>query len=200
VPSRFNPPSGWPPAPCAWTPPPGGQPNPSWPRPPGRLLWVEDMPAAAATGSPWPVWCTGGGAAVARGSLLPFIPNTSILDNATVNINGGGRGISGIFGAIMVALGVFAHRRLASGTCRPGTPAGLAVPLAVLFGLGALGHGGFAVVGLVGFQDQEDLDFPVRVTYSPSIGLVLSVLGCVLAAAGAIGMLRAATASRRRGG
>lgn len=207
--SRYRPPPGWPSALSAWTPLPGWQPDRSWPSPPpGWPLCVKDIPATAAAGSPWPAWCIGGGSAVVLGSLLvvlgsllPFISNTPILDYVTININGGGRGISGIFGAIIVVLGMFAYRRPASGTSRPGTPTGLAVLLlVVLSGLGALGYGGFAVAGLVGFQDQEGLDFPVQVTQSPSIGPVLSVLGCVLVAVGAIGMLRATTASRHRAG
>jgi hypothetical protein len=151
-------------------------------------------------GSNWPAWCIGGGAAVLLGALLPFISAPSVFGYAVFNVNSGARGMSAVFGAVIGVLGVIAHRLPASGPSRSGTPTGLTVTLLILSGLGALGYAGFAVAGLVGFQDQADLGIPVRVTYSPGSGLVLSILGCALATAGAIGILRTAAASRRRAG
>ncbi len=42
MPTRFNPPPNWPPAPAGWSPPPGWQPDPSWGPPPnGWALWTD---------------------------------------------------------------------------------------------------------------------------------------------------------------
>jgi peptidoglycan/LPS O-acetylase OafA/YrhL len=142
--------------------------------------------------------CIGGGAAVCLGSLLPFISGSSSLGDATFNINGGGRLLSVIFGAVIVVIGLLARRRLTAARTRPGPSTGPAVTLTVLSSLGVLGYSGFAAAGIVGFQDQDDMGFPGKVTYSPNIGLVLCILGCAVAGVGAIRLLTSATPARRR--
>ena len=194
----FNPPPGWP-VPAGWTPPPNWQPDPSWPpAPAGWAFWVDGATAGRTPAIPGYGWAIGGGAAVFLGSILPFVSNTTNSDYASFTISGGGRTASALFGLVLIALGFAIRRRQVPAATRLGGPIGLEVAILVLSGIGVLGYVGFAAAGLVGFQDQTDLGSSVTITYSPSIGLILAILGCAAAAVGSIRMLVLAKSARRR--
>ncbi len=57
---------------------------------------------------------------------------------------------------------------------------------------GALGYGGFILLGLHGISEADSLGFPAQVTYSPSIGIILALAGCIAAAVAGLNMIRAA--------
>jgi hypothetical protein len=194
----FNPPPGWP-VPAGWAPPPNWQPDPSWPpAPAGWPFWVDRTVARPTPAIPGYGWAIGGGAAVFLGSILPFISNTANSDYATFTVKGGGRTASAVFGLVLIALGYAMRQRRVSAGTRPSAPIGLEVTILVLSGLGVLGYGGFAAAGLAGFQDQTDLGYSVTVTFSPSIGLILAIGGCLAAAAGSIRMIVLANSGRRQ--
>jgi len=179
MPTRFNPAPGWPPAPAGWTPPPGWQPDPAWPpAPPGWQLWVEEPAAPASADSRWTF---GGGAAVVLGSLLPWVSVRS-SDLAGLSINGGARGASAVFGLVLIGLGA----AILSRTARGAKTQGYAITLLVLSILGALGYGLFAIAGFAGFSETDELGDTVRVTFSPSVGLIMMFLGCAAVVFGAI--------------
>ena len=193
----FNPPPGWP-VPAGWTPPPNWQPDPSWPPAlAGWPFWVDRPVARPTPAVPGYGWAIGGGAAVFLGSILPFISNTTNSDYATFTVKGGGRTASAVFGLVLIALGYAIRQRQAHAATRPSAPTGLEVSILVLSGLGVLGYVGFAAAGLLGFQEQSDVGYSVTVTYSPSIGLILAIGGCLAAAAGSIRMLVLANSARR---
>jgi hypothetical protein len=187
MPTRFNPPPGWPPAPPGWTPPPGWQPDPSWPAaPPGWPLWVEeaDTPLRARTDA---VWVIGGGVAVAVGAVLPFVSSPVY----GYFVRGGARATSAIFGLIIAALGLglrsaFASRQSAT----RGKALGMGIPVLVLSILGTLGYVIYMTLGLAGFKQNTGLGFTARVTFSPGVGLILSIAGCLVAVVGSIRLLR----------
>jgi hypothetical protein len=184
MPTRFNPPPGWPPAPPGWTPPPGWQPDPSWPAPPpGWPLWVEeaDKPSRVKADS-W--WLIGGGAAIFLGALLPFV--SSPVYNYVV-IRGGARVTSALFALILAGLGLALRVAFSSRqTATTGRALGMGIPALCLAVLGTLGYLSFAGIGEAGYKQTTALGFSTTVTFSPSIGLILSILGCLAAVVGSI--------------
>lgn len=188
MPTRFNPPPGWPPAPPGWTPPPGWQPDPSWPAPPaGWPLWVEEAvrPRAAKTDA-W--WIIGGGAAVVIGAVLPFV--SSPVYNYVV-IRGGARVTSALFGLILAGLGLGLRTVFSSEvTASRGRALGMGIPALCLAVLGTLGYVIFTAIGEAGYKQTNGLGFSTTVTFSPSVGLILSILGCIAAVIGAIRVIR----------
>jgi hypothetical protein len=206
VPPRFNPPPGWPAPPAGWSPPPGWQPDPAWPAPPpGWPLWVEEPqvpPVPQGSQSPGrPLaladarWTIGGAAAIFLGSFLPWISNADNGD-FTVHINGGAQATSAIFGLIAAGLGAAIYTKSARGAfVKPGAY-GFTIPLLVLSILGILGYGIFAIAGVAGFQETDALGDTGKVTFSPSVGLILLILGCLAVLIGSIRVQR--HAARRR--
>jgi hypothetical protein len=173
---RFNPPPGWPAVPDGWAPPPEWQPDPAWPAPPaGWQLWVDETPTSShrATDSAWAI---AGGTAVFFGSLLPFIS----FSDPEIGVNPGARAASALFGLIVLGLGIalraVQHRFLM----------GTSVATLGLSALGALGYAITIVAGLAGVTEQGTLGFSVKVTFSPGIGILLSLAGCVAAAVAGI--------------
>ena len=55
-----------------------------------------------------------------------------------------------------------------------------------LSALGALGYGITIVAGLAGVTEQNPLGFPVKITFSPGIGILLALAGCAAASVAAI--------------
>ena len=204
---RLNPPPGWPPVPQGWTPPANWQPDPSWPAPPpGWQLWIEDsaahrpvatavpaggmaaagmpagvaMPAgvglpgvAAVPAARLPVnaaainsfWTMGGGAAIFLGAWLPFISVSAAnigLGHFTMPTSL--EVTSALFGLALALLGFGLRRNPGYGSV-----------LMVLSILGLIGYAGFTVFGIVGIWIFR---------FSPGIGLILSILGCVAALIG----------------
>jgi len=179
----LNPPPGWPPVPAGWTPPANWQPDPSWPAPPpGWQLWIEDRgpvataapaavarpaartPAGAAAMNSY--WAIGGGAAIIIGAWLPFISvSAADLGLGDFKMPTSLQLTSALFGLILAGLG-FGLRK---------TP-GYGTALLVLSILGLIGYVGFTLFGLVGVSIFH---------FSPSIGLILSILGCIAVLVGA---------------
>jgi len=174
--TRFNPPPGWPAAPDGWTPPPGWQPDPSWPAPPaGWQLQVDETPASThrAVDSAWAI---AGGTAVFLGSLLPFIS----FSDPEMGVNPGARAASALFGLIVLGLGIAlrtVQRRFLMGT---------SVATLSLSALGTLGYAITIVAGLAGVTEQDPFGDSVTITFSPGIGILLALAGCVAAAAAGI--------------
>lgn len=179
--TRLNPPPGWPQAPQGWTPPQGWQPDPSWPAPPpGWNLWVED--AAARDGYVRATrWIIAGGAAAIIGSLLPFLSSAQ-PDLYTVNSTP--KESATFFGVLLAAVGVI---MLATAVRRKRAWGITALVMAIL---AVLDQGGFLLAGLAGSDQTDPLGDTVHVTFSPHIGIFLSLLGCVAAGAGAVMSLR----------
>jgi hypothetical protein len=182
MPSKFNPPPGWPPAPSGWTPPPGWQPDPSWPDPPpGWNLWIEDNAATRIAAGDAQTraarWTIAGGGAAFLGSLLPFL---SSPDPYIYTVNSVPKDSAAFFGVMLAVLGILmlvtANRtRVISGI------AALAVA-----GLEVLTLGGCILAGIVGADESDSLMGTVHVSFSPQIGIFVSILGCAAAGIGAI--------------
>jgi hypothetical protein len=115
------------------------------------------------------------------GSLLPWVSVRS-SDLAGLSINGGARGASAVFGLVLIGLGA----AILSRTARGAKTQGYAITLLVLSILGALGYGLFAIAGFAGFSETDELGDTVRVTFSPSVGLIMMFLGCAAVVFGAI--------------
>jgi hypothetical protein len=227
VPTRFNPPPNWPPAPPGWTPPPGWQPDPAWPAPPqGWPLWVEDTPPQApVTQSPWeqgPVaqgpagqgtavrrpilspdsyWTIGGGVAVLLGALLPWVsakvtdPNP-LLSGLGYRITGTAVAASAIFGVILIGLGFAMQSKAARGAFVKPRAYRYAVPFIVLAALGVAGYCLFLLAGIVGFTEDDGASGTAKVTFTPSVGLILLIAGCLAALIGGIKAIRHAPRQR----
>jgi hypothetical protein len=130
-------------------------------------------------------WTIGGAAAVFLGSFLPWISasNTGLV---TLQINGGAKTTSAIFGVILAALGAAIYTR----SVRGAKPKAYAIPLLVLSALGVLGYGIFTIAGLAGLQETDQLGDTAKVTFTPSVGLILLLLGCLAVLIGSIKVLR----------
>jgi len=178
--TRFNPPPGWPAAPRGWTPPPGWQPDPTWPAPPpGWQLWVSEAPASPhrVTDSAWAI---AGGTAVFLGSLLPFVS----FSDPEIGVDPGTRAATALFGLIVLGLGIALRavpRRFLMGT---------SVAALCLSALGAFGYAITIVAGLAGTTEQDALGFSEKVTFSPGIGILLALAGCVAAGVASISSIQ----------
>ena len=122
-----------------------------------------------------------GGSAVVLGSLLPFISVSDI----GVGVTPPAKAMSMVFGLIVVALGI-TLRRVAQESAR--RIAGVAT--FVVSGLGALGYAGFIAAGMIGWPMQDSFGDSYTVTFSPDIGVLLSVAGCVAASLAAVRLLK----------
>lgn len=177
---RLNPPPGWPPAPEGWTPPPGWQPDPAWPDPPpGWVLWIED-PATRAGQVRGAICAITGGALVFIGSLFPFIHSVDPYIFVTSTPAEEAR----IYGIVLagLGLGMLARPR------RPRLICGIAA--LVFAGLAFLVLASFIAAGLAGNEQSHSYGATSGATYYPSIGIFLSILGCLPAAVGAIASFR----------
>jgi len=131
----------------------------------------------------------GGGGAVFIGALLPFISGDVTGDG----ISGGARFSSAFFGLLLIGLGVGAQ--FASARTGPKTPSQiLGIILLALSALGFLGYLGFTAIGAVGI-DQSDGFETIHETFSPNIGLIMSLLGCAAAAYAGFLILRQRSAT-----
>lgn len=124
-----------------------------------------------------------GGLAVALGAFLPFI-NQSIDDTLTGDAAGYMRPdalhTSSIFGMIAVAVaacGYWAAVRIAIG-----------IITIVLGALGSLGYAIFMIAGFIGVDDEQLLG--AHLAWTPNIGLLLSITGCLVYLASGIALLR----------
>lgn len=152
------------------TRPPGWQPDLTRPAPPGWRL-RGDGTAAFPRRAMDSAWAIAGGTAIFFGSLLPFIS----FSDPEIAVNPGAKATSALFGLIMVGLGIALRavpRRFLMGT---------SVAALCLSALGALGYAVTIMSGLAGITEQDPLGFPVKVTFSPGIGILLALAGCVAA-------------------
>jgi hypothetical protein len=173
---RFNPPPGWPPAPTGWIAPPDWQPDPSWPEPPpGWRLWIEDRSdTAPEVRNSW--LGIAAGSAIVLGSQLPFVS----FNDMDAQLNPAAKTGSLLFGLIIIALAVALRlapqaQRLVAGIVTLGLSA-----------LGALGYVLFIVIGIVGVPEQDPFGDTATLRFSPGIGIVFCVAGCVVAGLAAI--------------
>jgi hypothetical protein len=121
-------------------------------------------------------WVITGGTAVFLGSLLPFIS----FNDPEIGVNPGARAASALFGLIVLGLGIAlraVQRRFLMGT---------SIATLCLSALGALGYAITIVAGLAGVTEQDSLGDSVKITFSPGIGILLAVAGCVAAAVAGI--------------
>jgi hypothetical protein len=107
---------------------------------------------------------------VILGSVMPFI--TPKIEGL-YEIEPSARTTSVIFGAILLGLG-FGMK-----------PAGSRMPCSIILliasVLGALGYLSFMAAGLAGFEDESELGFGQTIEFSPSIGLIACIAGCIVA-------------------
>jgi hypothetical protein len=161
------------------TPPPEWQPDPTWPPPAGWQPRVDETPASPHQAMD-SAWAIAGGTAVFLGSLLPFIS----FSDPEIGVNPGARAASALFGLIVLGLGIAlrtVQRRFLMGT---------SLATLCLSALGALGYAITIVAGLSGITEQDPLGFPVKATFTPGIGILLALGGCVAACVAAIRSLQ----------
>lgn len=116
-----------------------------------------------------------GGIAVCLGAVLPFTWHSQAsLDGAPLvsgfTIGAGDRVVSFLFGALLAGLAYWTHRS-------PARRRPIATGALVTSGLGFLGYFLYTVIGINGVTANSDLG-PAQVSWYPSIGLLLSVIGC----------------------
>ena len=183
---KLNPPPGWPPVPAGWTPPANWQPDPAWPAPPpGWQLWIEDnaamgtAPVATATRAPAAVAAPSpnnfyvavvGGLAIVIGAWLPFI---SVSVNTSIGSASSGDFTMPVFLEVTSAMFGLLLTGFAWGMRKT---VGFGTALMVLSILGLCGYVGFTMLGIGGISIFH---------FSPGIGLIFSILGCIAVLVGA---------------
>jgi hypothetical protein len=137
-------------------------------------------------------WALGGGLALFLGALLPFVSvhlSSNIFSGGftvSTGISGGGRFASAIFGLILAGLGAAAQ----FGSANPGPKRAFKIVLLALSALGILGYLGFTLIGIVGFTQTAGLGVSAHETWSPNVGLIMSILGCAACIYAGIAFLR----------
>lgn len=154
-----------------------------------QSIWPAAMPrqleeiAMRENGLVLALW---GGAAVAVGALLPFIYNVQgTIDGYPVTVNGisaGDRFISFLFGLLLGGLTLWARYR-------PVFRRRIAIASLVASLLGLVGYCLFTLAGVADITVQTD-NGPVQYSWSPNIGVLLSIGGCAACAIAAFVMLR----------
>jgi hypothetical protein len=122
-----------------------------------------------------------GGSAVVLGSLMPFVSVSSI----GLGVTPPAKATSVVFGLIVVALAITMRRAAQEHARRSASVAALC-----LSGLGALGYTAFIAVGIIGWPVQDSLGNSYTVTFSPNLGILLAVAGCVAASCAAVRALK----------
>lgn len=116
-------------------------------------------------------WAIAGGSAIFLGSLLPFIA----FSDPEMGVNPGARAASALFGLIVLGLGFTlraVQRRFLMGT---------SLATLCLSALGLLGYAITIATGLAGVTEQDPFGDPVKITFSPGIGILLALAGCAAA-------------------
>jgi hypothetical protein len=116
-------------------------------------------------------WVIAGGSAVFLGALLPFIS----FSDPEITLNPGARTTTALFGLIVLGLGV------ALRAAQPHYLTGTSVATLGLSVLGTVGYVITIVAGMAGITEQGPFGVPVKVTFSPGIGILLALAGCVTA-------------------
>ena len=127
------------------------------------------------------LWAVPGGSAITLGSLMPFVSYSGI----GLDMYGRSKVISGLFGLLVIALAIALLRAVQQ-------PARRITGLVTLClsSLGALCYAGFIALGIIGWPQQDSVGDSYTVTYSPKIGVLLSVAGCVAVGLAAIRSLQ----------
>jgi hypothetical protein len=120
-------------------------------------------------------WGVGGGGAVILGSVLPFI--TPKIEGL-YEVEPSARTTSVIFGAILLGLGFGMKPAGSRMTC--------SIILLIASALGTLGYLSFMAAGLAGFEDESEFGFGQTIEFSPNIGLIACIAGCIVAFVAAI--------------
>ena len=153
---------------------------------PWRGLVPPRIKEAAMRGNGY-MLAVSGGIAVCAGAPLPFIWHAQASVDGAQVLSGFGIGlgyhvISFLFGALLAGLAYWTRRDPAQR--RP-----IAMAALVTSVLGFTGYFLYALVGINGLTADTDLG-PTRVSWYPSIGLLLSIAGCAATATAAIIMRR----------
>lgn len=127
------------------------------------------------------LWAVAGGSAITLGSLMPFVSYSGI----GLDIYGRSKVTSGLFGLVVIALAIALLRAVQQSARRI---TGLVT--LCLSGLGALGYAGFIALGIIGWPTQDSIGDSYTVKFSPGIGVLLSVAGCLAASFAAIRSLQ----------
>jgi hypothetical protein len=157
----------------------------------GRPVWSGFLPqqleeiAMRGNGFTLALW---GGLAVAVGALLPFIANIQETVDGTAfatgdGIDAGGRSLSFLFGLLLAGLAVWSRYR-------PEFRRRIAIAALITSALGLVGYCFFTLAGIVGVTVQTLDGTTAQETWDPSIGVLLSIGGCLACAIAAIVMLR----------
>jgi hypothetical protein len=107
---------------------------------------------------------------VILGSVMPFI--TPKIEGL-YEVEPSARTTSVIFGAILLGLGF--------GMKPVGSRMACSIILLVASALGTLGYLSFMAAGLAGFEDESELGFGQTIEFSPNIGLIACIAGCIVA-------------------
>jgi hypothetical protein len=136
-------------------------------------MWVAD-PGTPAARPRAVTWALGAAVLVFIGSFMPFA-SVRTLGLYTWEVQPGAVVVSALFGVVLAVL--------ALGTRLDNKPLRVAsgVLLSCGAGFGALGYGGFAVLGLSGFDSETSAGIPIHVEFTPGAGLVACFTGCVIA-------------------
>jgi hypothetical protein len=112
---------------------------------------------------------------------MPFVSYSGI----GLAMPGNSKVASGLFGLVVIALAIALLRAVQQ-------PARRITGLVTLClsGLGALGYAGFIALGIIGWPTQDSFGDSYTVTFSPDIGILLSVAGCLAASFSAMRSLR----------
>jgi hypothetical protein len=180
---RFNSPPGWPRPPFGWTPAPDWQPDPTWPPAPhGWPLWVEDGSAGWATDRLSGCnWAAAGALLVFVGSFMSFVSTPPFaLYEVDPDVKSASATLGVVLGIVALAMRVRNSRMFCSGL------------MLCIAGLGTLGYGMFMILGLTGFDAEDDFGYTQHVEFQPGPGLIACVVGCAIAFVAAISAMATA--------
>jgi hypothetical protein len=139
-------------------------------------LWIEDT-AARDRQIRSARWTIAGGCAAFLGSLLPFLSHPQPDIYTVSSFPKESATFSGIILAVLgiIMLAKSNRAKLISG-----------ILALIIAGLTVLTLVGFIIAEIVGTDENDPVGGPVHVSFSPQIGIVISILGCVAAGIGAI--------------
>lgn len=95
------------------------------------------------------------------------------------------KSMSAIFGGVLIALALAMRQ--------PATRVLWAILLFCGSALGLFGYAAFAYLGIEGFDTETDFGYVTHVEFSPDVGLVACVAGCLIAWFAAVAALRSTT-------
>jgi DivIVA domain-containing protein len=144
------------------------------------------------------------------GNLLDAPDDPNLFKTVAVgnSISGGARAAAAVFGLILMGLATAIHFTSARGVVARPRAYVYGIPLAALTVLGMVGCGIFAVAGYIGFREadgpgivgygiftlqerhpilaEDGTAGSAHVSFTPNVGLIMILLGCMVAVIGAI--------------